>query len=199
MSDQKIDILVGTQMIAKGLDFQGLNLVGLILADLALYGWDFRSAERCFQIITQMGGRSGRHSLSPGHVVVQTYNPDHYAIQKSSRMQFEEMAQQELEYRKKLKYPPYVRLVSLRISSFKKTLAEEVSHQMLKKLQGMKDSSFECLGPAPEPIFKLNSRYRYHILIKSLSTSALQRVCDCVNVWIKELSSPVQVQINRDP
>ena len=199
MSDQKIDILVGTQMIAKGLDFQGLNLVGLILADLALYGWDFRSAERCFQVITQMGGRSGRHSLDPGRVIVQTYNPDHYAIQKSSKMQFEEMARQELEYRKKLKYPPYVRLTSIRISSFKKALAEEVSRQILNQLQGLKDSSFECLGPAPEPIFKLKSRYRYHILIKSLSASVLQRVCDCVSVWIKDLSSPVQVQINRDP
>ena len=199
MSDQKIDILIGTQMIAKGLDFQGLHLVGLILADMALYGWDFRSAERCFQIITQMGGRAGRHSLHPGRVVVQTYNPDHYAIQKSSKLQFEEMAQQELEYRKKLKYPPYVRLADIRISSFKKTLAEEAGRNILNQLQGMKDSSFECLGPAPEPIFKLKSRYRYHLLIKSLSSSALQRVCDRVNIWRKELSSLVQVQINRDP
>ena len=199
MSDQKIDILIGTQMISKGLDFQDLNLVGLILADLALYGWDFRSAERCFQIITQMGGRSGRHSLYPGRVVVQTYNPDHYAIQKSSKLQFEEMAQKELEYRKKLKYPPYARLADIRISSFKKVLAEEMSHKLLNQLKGMKDSSFEFLGPAPESIFKLKLRYRYHILIKSLSASALQRVCDYVNVWRKELSSPVQVQINRDP
>ncbi len=198
MNSKNIDILVGTQMIAKGLDFPGLHLVGFILADLALYGQDFRSAERCFQVITQMGGRSGRHSLNPGQVIIQTYNPDHYAIQKSSNMQFEEMARQELEYRKKLKYPPYYRLTFVRTSSLSKKLAEDISYKILKKLREIKGASFECLGPAPEPIFKLRSKYRYHILIKSLSASVMQKICDYVG-GLRGIHPQVRVEINRDP
>ena len=95
------DILVGTQMIAKGLDFPKLNLVGFILADLALCTQDFRSTEKCFQLIAQMGGRAGRHSINPGKVIIQTYNPDHHAIQKGAHLEFEEMAAHELKFRNK--------------------------------------------------------------------------------------------------
>lgn len=197
MIDRKIDILIGTQMIAKGLDFPNLHLVGLIMADLALYGQGYRSAERCFQIITQMAGRSGRHSVQPGQVIVQTYNPDHYAVQTSANMNFRKMALKELEYRKKLQYPPYCRLAVIQVSSLKKETAEKTACLLLKKLKETKISHFECLGPAPEPIFKLRSRYRYQILIKSSFSAVIQKICDYV--WnLKEIPSQARVQINRD-
>ena len=198
MLGRKIDILIGTQMIAKGLDFPDLHLVGLIIADLALHGQDYRSAERCFQIITQMAGRSGRHSSYPGQVIVQTYNPDHYAIQTSSSINFQEMAYKELEYRKKLKYPPYYRLAVIQISSLKKEAAQQTAHGLLKELSKIKAIPFECLGPAPEPIFKLRSRYRYQLLIKSSSSAVIQKICNYVRN-LKDLSPQARVQINRDP
>lgn len=195
MLEKKIDILIGTQMIAKGLDFPGLNLVGFILADLALYGQDFRSTERCFQLLTQMAGRSGRHSLKPGNVIIQTYNPDHYAIQSVAHMAFREMADQELKYRKRLNYPPYSRLTLICISSIEKDIAQKEAQKVADMLKTMNQKNLQYLGPAP--IFKLRSRYRCNILIKSFSSRIMQNVCHRL-LSIKP-APKISIHLNRDP
>ena len=202
MSQGKTDILIGTQMIAKGLDFPRLNLVGFLMADLALNSQDFRSSERCFQLIAQMGGRSGRHSLQAGQVLIQTYNPNHYAIQMGARLEFKKMAEKECHYRKKMNYPPFVRLVLIQISSPKKEYALKASERLQKEIISFQKKkigkSFEGLGPAPAPIFKLRSKYRYQILLKSFSHQNLQEVCEYI--WnLKGPFQKAQISLNRDP
>ncbi len=198
MTHQKIDILVGTQMIAKGFNFPHLKLVGLILADLALHAQDFRAAERCFQLITQMSGRAGR--FSSGQVIVQSYNPQHYAIQMGASYNFKGMADKELKYRKELGYPPFTRLVLVQVTSLKQDRALKVAQSLYEGLAPFTQmtKSLKCLGPAPAPIFKLRSRYRYHILLKSPSSQNLDKICK----WILEFKTPlpsVRIQINKDP
>lgn len=191
----KTDILIGTQMIAKGLDFPKLNLVGFILADLALHTQDFRSTEKCFQLIAQMGGRAGRHSINPGKVIIQTYNPDHPAIQTGSRLEFEKMASHELKFRKQLNYPPFTRLALIQTSSSKKAQSLAIAKKIHTNLSiAIQTKNIQCLGPAPAPIFKLRSKYRYHILLKSSSAGDLHKVCE--SIWQKPSST---WQINRDP
>ena len=192
MEDHKIDILIGTQMIAKGFNFPHLHLVGLILADLALYAQDFRASERCFQLITQMSGRAGR--FSSGKVIVQSYHPEHYAIQMAANYNFKNMAEKELKYRKDLSYPPFSRLALVQVVSLKQEQALKIAQSLC---EGLKPSSINCLGPAPAPIFKLRSKYRYHILLKTPSAQQLDKVCQ----WVLEFKPPssVRIQINRDP
>ena len=192
MENHKIDILIGTQMIAKGFNFPHLYLVGLILADLALYAQDFRSAERCFQLITQMSGRAGR--FSSGQVIVQSYHPEHHAIQTAAHYNFKAMAEKELSYRKELSYPPFSRLALIQVVSLKQDHAQKVAQNLC---EGLKSSSVNCLGPAPAPIFKLRSKYRYHILLKTPSAQQLDKICK----WVLEFKTPssVRIQVNRDP
>ena len=190
----KTDILIGTQMIAKGLDFPKLNLVGFILIDLALYTQDFRSTEKCFQLIAQMGGRAGRHSINPGKVIIQTYSPDHSAIQTGARLEFEKMATHELKFRKQLHYPPFTRLALIQTSSSTKAQSLSIATEIRKNLTATQTKNVQCLGPAPAPIFKLRSKYRYHILLKSSSVGDLHKVCE--SIWKKPSTT---WQINRDP
>ena len=191
----EIDILVGTQMIAKGLDFPKLNLVGFILADLALYSQNFRSTEKCFQLIAQMGGRAGRHSSHPGKVIIQTYNPDHPVIQKGVHLEFEKMAVHELKFRKQMNYPPFTRLALIQTNSAKKaqslSLAKKIHKNILKALE---TKNVQCLGPAPAPVFKLRSKYRYRILLKSSSLKELHKVCESI-----QQKPSINWQINMDP
>lgn len=196
MTKGDIDILIGTQMIAKGLDFPQLNLVGFILADLALCTQDFRSTEKCFQLIAQMGGRAGRHSINPGKVIIQTYNPNHYAIQKGARLEFKKMAIQELKFRKQMHYPPFTRLALVQTSSPKKTQSLSIANNLHKTISEaiQRIKNVQCLGPAPAPIFKLRSKYRHRILLKSPSVGDLHKVCE--SIWQKPSTN---WQINRDP
>jgi len=196
MLEGKTDILIGTQMIAKGLDFPKLNLVGFILADLALYNQDFRSTEKCFQLIAQMGGRAGRHSINPGKVIIQTYSPEHLAIQAGAGLEFEKMADHELKFRKQLHYPPFTRLALIQTSSSKKSQSLSIAKEIYKNLSTIvQTKNVQCLGPAPAPIFKLRSKYRYRILLKSPSAGGLHKVCESI---IRQKSSTAW-QINRDP
>lgn len=201
MMDQKVDILIGTQMIAKGLDFEGLNLVGIILADLTLYCPDFRASERNFQLITQMGGRCGRHGDTIGEVVIQTYNSDHYSIQYGSLSDFKSMAEEELKNRKKLNYPPFTRLLSIRVVG-------KTAHQARKEAENLKteltqwiqkyslQNQCQCLGPAPSSIFKLRLKYRYQILIKSSSSQVIDQIGKAILSFQKKFSS---ISLDRDP
>jgi primosomal protein N' (replication factor Y) len=174
----QIDILVGTQMITKGHDVSGVTLVGALLADLSLNLPDFRASERTYQLLSQVAGRSGRGEI-PGLVLIQTYAPDHYAIQYLLKHDYKGFFNTESEYRRALNYPPFSRLISLRFDGLK---VEEVEKQAkaltlkLSRLQASKPNyreEIEMLGPAPAPIEKLRNRYRWQLLLKGKQSSTL--------------------------
>ena len=183
MEDQKIDILIGTQMIAKGLDFPKLKLVGLVLADIGFNIPDFRSTERSFQLMTQMSGRSGRHQApgeATGEVIVQAFNTEHESLVFSQHHDFEGFAQRELEHRHALGYPPFTKLAALRIQSPKQNLAQETSLKMTERAQALKEKfepylGLEILGPAEAPLAKLRNQFRYHVLLKCAQPQVLNR------------------------
>lgn len=173
----EIDILVGTQMITKGHDVTGVTLVGALLADLSLNLPDFRAAERTFQLLTQVAGRSGRGD-HPGRVVIQTYSPDHYAMKHLTLHDYKGFFGEEIEFRRALNYPPFSRLINLRIDGPKPDQVEKAAKALRKRL-GMtqraaaKFRDIEILGPAPAPIQKLRNRYRWQLLLKGGQTNAL--------------------------
>ena len=174
----EIDILVGTQMITKGHDVSGVTLVGALLADLSLNLPDFRAAERTFQLLSQVGGRSGRGD-NPGRVIVQTYAPDHYAIQHLVRHDYKNFFAAESEFRQALNYPPFSRLVNLRIDGPKLSEVEEKSQGLALQVRELKTrkpevfAQIEVLGPAAAPIEKLRNRYRWQLLLRGKQSSAL--------------------------
>ena len=174
----EIDILVGTQMITKGHDVSGVTLVGALLADLSLNLPDFRAAERTFQLLTQVAGRSGRGDIS-GRVIVQTYAPDHYAIQYLTAHDYRGFFAAESEFRRALNYPPFSRLVNLRVDGPKLANVEKRAQALASQLREVQSTSskfrhhIEVLGPAAAPIEKLRNRYRWQILLRSKQTSTL--------------------------
>ncbi len=174
----EIDILVGTQMVTKGHDISGVTLVGALLADLSLNLPDFRAAERTFQLLSQVAGRAGRGD-SPGRVIVQTYAPDHYAIQHLVAHDYRGFFHSESEFRRALNYPPFGRLVNLRLDGPKLAEVEEKAHVLaaeLRELQGRKlkyRDHIEVLGPATAPIEKLRNRYRWQLLLRGKQSAVL--------------------------
>jgi primosomal protein N' (replication factor Y) len=160
------DILVGTQMIAKGLDVPDVTLVGVVSADTAFHLPDFRSAERTFQLITQVAGRTGRGAKG-GQVVVQTFYPHHYAIKMAATYDFEGFVAKELEMRQELGYPPFVSLVRLVVQGWDQKRVQEMAARIGVKLKNSFDESqARILGPAEPPISKLKGRHRLHLLLK---------------------------------
>lgn len=172
----KIDILVGTQMIAKGLHFPNVTLVGIIYADLALHQPDFRAGERTFQLLTQVAGRAGRGDIE-GEVFVQAFTPFHPAIQFARRHDFEGFYQQELEYREELKYPPVSRIALLTLKGRNeekvKFSADHLKRELEKAAGGMQD--LVLAGPAPAPLVRAETYYRYQIMLRAQRMSALSR------------------------
>ena len=193
---REVDVLIGTQMIAKGLDFPNLNLVGVILADQGLSRPDFRTAEKHFQLITQMAGRAGRRQ-KPGRVILQTFNPAHFLIQSLHQGSYLDFVSQELKHRKKRHYPPFGKLTLIRVQSLVQTQAYKgalkVQQGLEKKVQGL-----QILGPAPAPIFRLRNKYRYHLLLKSQNAKVHQEAGEWL-LYVHKPSTGVQVYINRDP
>jgi len=161
----KADILLGTQMIAKGLDFENVTLVGVLTADSMLHLPDFRSSEKTFQLLTQVSGRAGRHER-PGEVVVQTYTPEHYAVQLASEYDFAAFFQQEMKMRKSFQYPPYVYLALITISCENRAMAIQSAQRFAQLLLKMVNEKTLILGPTPSPIPKINDKYRYQCIVK---------------------------------
>ena len=163
-----IDVLIGTQMITKGHDVAGVTLVGVVHADLGLGVPDFRCAERTFQILTQVAGRAGRGERR-GRVVLQTYRPDHIAVAAAARHDYEAFAQQELAARRELDYPPYSRMVLLRIEGTRQASTEGLAAAAGRSLRELarKTDGLIVRGPAPSPIERIKGRHRYQIQIRS--------------------------------
>ena len=194
---KEVDILIGTQMIAKGLDFPHLTLVGLILADQGLNHPDFRSGEKSFQLITQMAGRSGRRKTT-GRVLLQSYNPSHLVIEAVTKGSYEHFVKQELNQRKKYGYPPFGKLVLIRVQSVSSSRAFSMISKIKDRLRTLKD--LKVLGPAPAPYFRLRNKYRYHLLLKSVHSKGLKQAYKLVFSELDLSKVPaVQVYINPDP
>lgn len=181
MEKHEIDILIGTQMIAKGLDFPNLTLVGLVLADVTFNLPDFRATERSFQLLTQVGGRAGRHSQIHGQcgkVIIQTLNPKHLSICHAQNSDYVGFASTELGFRQELSYPPFGRLATLRIQALDQKKAEQtadlyaVTAREIQKQFRIYDR-IEILGPAAAPLARIKRKYRFQILIKAHSTQTL--------------------------
>lgn len=203
----KADLLVGTQMIAKGLDFPKLKLVGLVLADIGFNLPDFRANERNFQLIVQMSGRPGRHldsSNNPGQVVIQTFNPEHESLKYAIQHDFEGFVDAELMHRKALLYPPYGRLISLKIQSPDRMTARNLASTVSQRALSLKShfsqyESLEVLGPAEAPIAKLKNQYRYHLLLKGQGSQALQSFIKQLMGDEKWIPSRSRIIVDIDP
>jgi primosomal protein N' (replication factor Y) len=168
----ELDILVGTQMIAKGHDVHGVTLVGILGADLALGFPDFRSAERTFQLIMQVSGRAGRGE-TPGRVILQTYFPDHYCMQYAAAHDYRGFCEKELRFRTWMKYPPFSALANVLVRSDDLEYALTASGTLGRWFAGTRNPRVRVLGPAAAPIARLKRDYRYHFVLKSESRSAL--------------------------
>jgi len=203
--DGKIDVLVGTQMIAKGLDFPRVSLVGVVTADTALNLPDFRSAERTFQLVTQVAGRAGRSSI-PGEVVVQTYNPEHYSIVCAQTHDYINFYETEMKYREVLTYPPFsslVRIVILGIEENSVIRGAEILAEGLREALALQSVGVDqaMLGPAPAPISKLRNRFRWQICIRGKPGKLVRRViADAVARLEKDHQlGDVRLSIDVDP
>jgi primosomal protein N' (replication factor Y) len=160
-----VDILVGTQMIAKGHDFPEVTLVGVLLADLSLAFPDFRSSERTFQILTQVAGRAGRGGL-PGRVILQTLSPESPCVRKAAEHDYEGFMEEELGQREAMGYPPYGRMLMLRLWGTRQDAAREAADAAARQLVGpLAAHGVRVLGPAPSPIARVKRRFHYQILL----------------------------------
>jgi len=168
LDEGELDMLVGTQMIAKGHDIHGVTLVGVVGADIALGLPDFRAAERTFQLLTQVAGRAGR-GQSPGKVVLQTYFPDHYAVQFAARHDFAGFYDKELQFRSWMHYPPYNAIANVLVRSEKLDEALAWAGELGRWFEKTRHEGIRVLGPAAAPILRLKRDYRYHFILKSPS------------------------------
>jgi primosomal protein N' (replication factor Y) len=198
---REIDILVGTQMIVKGHDFPRITLVGIITADVALNLPELRSAERCFQLISQAAGRAGR-GTHPGRVIIQTFLPEHYAIQRAKDHDFVGFYQQEIAVREALWYPPVSRMVNMRVSSRNPHDAEIGIQRLAKKgervLKTLRRGEVEMLGPSPAPLYQINGSYRWQLLLKGKKVATLQRLSRSLIQKGRGVKG-VRVEVDVDP
>jgi primosomal protein N' (replication factor Y) len=163
--DGKANILLGTQMIAKGLDFENVSLVGVISADIGLTLPDFRSPERIFQLLTQVAGRAGR-KRKQGEVVIQTAMENHYAIKFAQKHDFEGFYTRESDYRRESGYPPFTRLVKIGITSDNVREVNMIAKEIVSRLNRYSNGYYKVIGPAPAPVIRLKNKYRWQILLK---------------------------------
>jgi primosomal protein N' (replication factor Y) len=192
------DIMVGTQMIAKGHDIPNVTLVGVVSADVGLGMPDFRAAERTFQLLTQVAGRAGRGSL-PGMVLVQTINPDHYAVRMAAAQDYGAFYEKELAFRRAMSYPPFSAMANLMVRAEKKELALRLSGE-LGMLLTPPPEKLRVLGPAEAPVPRLKAEYRYQLLIKSASRVALNALLQKVRAFALEHKWPATaLVIDVDP
>ena len=180
LKHRRIDILVGTQMVAKGHDFPGITLVGVVCADLTLNFPDFRAGERTFQLLAQVAGRAGRGD-QPGRVILQTYNPDHFSILAAKKQDFKAFFDQEIGFRKALGYPPFSRMIAVRISS--KNPQQAAAHakalgencRKLLTADGPFHPQVQVMGPIEAPLSRIAKHHRWQIIVKSPDTTMLHR------------------------
>ena len=183
--EQQADVLVGTQMIAKGLDLPMVTLVGVISADTALNLPDFRAGERTFQLLTQVAGRAGRGILG-GQVILQTYQPEHYAIQTASKHDYRAFYEREIAYRRQLGYPPFRRMVRILFRYASEAQAQDHATQTAQRLTQLipqHDPNAEIIGPAPCFYTRIAGMYRWHLIVRGESPLAVVRAVALETDW----------------
>jgi len=196
--EQRFDILVGTQMIAKGHDIPNVTLVGIVNADVGLGLPDFRAAERTFQLLTQAAGRAGRGE-TPGIVLIQTINPDHYAIQCAAEQDYEKFYRKEIDFRRMLHYPPFGAMASIVVRSANEEDALTRS-AALGRLLSPAPEGVRVMGPAPAPVLRVKSEYRYQVLLKTSSRKRLsEMLADVRRFATAEKWGPANLAIDVDP
>jgi primosomal protein N' (replication factor Y) len=192
----KIDILLGTQMIAKGLHFPNVTLVGIIYADLALHRPDFRAGERTFQLLTQVAGRAGRGEIE-GEVFVQAFTPFHPAIQHARRHDFQGFYEQEMEFRQQLKYPPLSRIALLMLKGRNEEKvrfsADHLKKELMKEVANVKD--LIMAGPVPAPLSRAETYYRYQLMLR---IPRMTQLSQRLGKFLPTLSLPDDVSISVD-
>jgi primosomal protein N' (replication factor Y) len=172
--EKQFDILVGTQMIAKGHDIPNVTLVGVVSADVGLGMPDFRAAERTFQLLTQVAGRAGRGDL-PGIVLVQTINPDHYAVRLSAAQDYEAFYQKEIQFRRFMHYPPFSAMANVLVRAIRQEDALRMATELDLHIKPLPEN-IKVLGPAEAPVLRIKTEYRYQFLVKSSSRKALNEL-----------------------
>jgi primosomal protein N' (replication factor Y) len=190
----KIDILVGTQMIAKGLHFPNVTLVGIINADLALHLPDFRAGERTFQLLTQVAGRAGRGE-APGEVFVQTYTPFSPSIQFARHHDFAGYFEQELGFREQCNFPPLTHALLITLRSEHETHASFSAETLARRLRESLPNEYNIGEPAPAPLEKLQGQYRFHILLRG---GAIVRLSRLIRETLDKLPFPEEVTVVVD-
>jgi primosomal protein N' (replication factor Y) (superfamily II helicase) len=196
--ERHYDILVGTQMIAKGHDIPNVTLVGIVNADLGLGLPDFRAAERTFQLLTQAAGRAGRGE-TPGIVLIQTINPDHYAIQCAAQQDYEKFYRKEIEFRRLMYYPPFGALANIIVRSTNEEDALSRS-AALGRLLNPAPEGVRVMGPAPAPVLRVKTEYRYQMLLKAAARKRLSEVLAEVRRFAAaEKWGPANLAIDVDP
>ncbi|NLB88669.1 MAG: primosomal protein N', partial [Syntrophomonadaceae bacterium] len=198
MKNKEIDILIGTQMVAKGLDFPNVSLVGIIDSDSMLALPDFRAAERTFQLIVQAAGRAGRGN-KPGEVVIQTYSPDNSIITWAAKQDYISFYFEELRQRNILNYPPFTSLLRIVVSSNNEEKVIEKTiliAELISEVTDAKEDYLQILGPAPCPIQKIRNKYRYQIIVKSNNKLLLKSIGQFISNEVNFPNGKIDIDIN---
>jgi primosomal protein N' (replication factor Y) len=204
----EIDVLVGTQMVTKGHDFPSVQTVGVVMADIGLNFPDFRAAERTFQLLVQVAGRAGRGEV-PGQVLVQTYNPDHYAVTTAKDHDYTQFQEIELALRRDLRYPPFSHLIALKLESSDEQAVYRLAHDYAARarhqLRGVEEfSDIVMMGPALAPLERLRGRMRYQILFKCPTRGPLRKMMlrllhEMGTFELSSATGSVRVAVDVDP
>ncbi|MDD2236734.1 MAG: primosomal protein N' [Kiritimatiellae bacterium] len=190
----KIDILIGTQMIAKGLHFPNVTLVGVLNADVSLHMPDFRAGEKTFQLLTQVAGRAGRGEI-PGEVIVQTFTPAHAAIQAARRLDYEGFSDQELAFREELGYPPFRRMACITVRGPDECVVNDATRTLFGILGRHVTAGMRLSEPCPAPIARIKTHYRYQLMLRASSVRSLGRT---LRAALAEMKWPKEVQHSLD-
>jgi primosomal protein N' (replication factor Y) (superfamily II helicase) len=195
-----IDLLVGTQMIAKGHDFHNVTLVGVVSVDIGLALPDFRAAERTFQLLTQVAGRAGRGER-PGRVIIQTYHPEHYSLACAKEQNYEEFYKREIVFRRTMHYPPFSALINVLIHDKDHDRANGTASEFARELRAAgRDSGIRVLGPAPAPISRIKNEYRFQVLIKAQSRTRAREALDIAMDRVTAAGhNPRSIAVEVDP
>ncbi|MFZ1863728.1 MAG: primosomal protein N' [Polyangiales bacterium] len=197
----EVDVLVGTQMVTKGHDIPRVTLVGVVLADQSLAFPDFRASERTFQLLAQVAGRAGR-AEKPGKVIFQTFQPDHPAVRLAAQHDYERFFAEEIEARREVGYPPFARLVSVRVHAGAEADARQATQTLAETARthvAVREGAVQVLGPAPAPLPRLRGRYHYRLLLKSADRKLLRQVAALLAARIDQGLPPTHATLDLDP
>ncbi|NNK81096.1 MAG: hypothetical protein HKO93_06335 [Flavobacteriales bacterium] len=200
---RNIDVLIGTQMVTKGLDFANVAVVGILNADLLINRSDFRAFERAYQLMTQVAGRAGRDSAGQrGKVIIQTVQPEHWVVRNVVDHSYDRLIDQELLERKNFKYPPFVRMINILVSHKKQELVEHGAHELARKLKVFLGE--RLLGPQFPYISRIKDRYRMEMMIKiereASITKAKQQIQTTIDRFLSEKEfKSIRVTVDVDP